>query len=433
MLHTFVNRCARIWKEARWVILGQFAAFVGAIATVKLLTTELGPSMYGQLTLAVSIAGALQLFVYGPLNQIVIRYFSIYYDRGKLSVYFHVLRKIYLYVGLLVTLITAVVFTAFLAWWNSEWALFVLLAVIYGCMNGMQAGVCAYYDATRNRKKSAAFQSFSIWARLLFALLLFYLLEVSTYNALLGFCLGVLVVSLLQISGLQEAIAEHKGVQHEPFSDYKYVAECLSEFKKYSFPFLLFALVGMFGAYADRWIIFERLGEKDVGIYVALYQIANAPVALVMAFAQQYSAPIIFQRAGSAESTDQATNAERLLLYMVFAFVVVLLPLILLFWIYSEEIVGIFTSESFMEHHELLWFLPFGIMGFSVGQLFILKGQYLNKPMVYLWPKILHALSLVVLTYYLVTEAGIIGAAYAFCVASMIYLSVIILVNRKLS
>jgi len=433
MSHLLISRCAQICKEARWVVVGQVAIFIGGIATVKLLTSELGPSVYGELTLGVSIAGALQLFVYGPLNQIVIRYFSIYHNNGKLVVYFHVLEKIYLFMALSVILVAFSLFVALYAWSETEWAFLLFLAVIYGGLNGVQAGACAFYDATRNRRKSASFQSFSVWIRLVLALFLIYMVAASALSALMGFCLGVLIVSILQMSGLNKTIVEQKKSPQEGGIDGEDVERCLAEFKKYAFPFLLFALVGVFGAYADRWIIFERLDVKDVGIYAALYQIASAPVTLVMALAQQYSAPIIFQRASSAESSGDASNAGQLLMYTVLAFVGAILPFILLFWLFSEEIVRIFTAESFMEHHELLWFLPLGIMGFSIGQLFILKGQYLNRPMVYLWPKILHALSMVVLMYYLVTVAGIIGAAYAYCFASMVYLASIVVVNKNLS
>ncbi len=68
----------------------------------------------------------------------------------------------------------------------------------------------------------------------------------------------------------------------------------------------------MITLYADRWILQSLAGEREVGMYVALYQIANAPIVLTIGIINQFFVPIIFDAAGDMRTLDQRDQSSRM-------------------------------------------------------------------------------------------------------------------------
>ena len=88
-----IYRMLSIRKELFWVLLGQGLAFTGGFIGIKILTNVMGPQGYGQLTLGMTIAGVINMFLFGPIAMVIIRFFSIYREKNELSVYFYLLKK----------------------------------------------------------------------------------------------------------------------------------------------------------------------------------------------------------------------------------------------------------------------------------------------------------------------------------------------------
>ena len=93
MFKSIYVRVFQLRHELAWVVTGQLLAFLGGFAGIKILTNVLGPEGYGQLALGLTIAGLLNMFVYGPIGQVVLRFFSVYRERGELSIYFTILKN----------------------------------------------------------------------------------------------------------------------------------------------------------------------------------------------------------------------------------------------------------------------------------------------------------------------------------------------------
>ena len=69
------NRFAQVWQEIIWVIVGQILTFIGGFAGIKILTNVMGPEGYGKLALGMTIAGMMNMFVFGPIGQVILRFF----------------------------------------------------------------------------------------------------------------------------------------------------------------------------------------------------------------------------------------------------------------------------------------------------------------------------------------------------------------------
>lgn len=83
-----LNQLYHVRHEMIWVVVGQILAFLGAFAGIKILTNVMRPEGYGQLALGMTIAGLLNMFIYGPIGQVVGRFFSVCREKNELSVFF---------------------------------------------------------------------------------------------------------------------------------------------------------------------------------------------------------------------------------------------------------------------------------------------------------------------------------------------------------
>jgi hypothetical protein len=163
------SRLFRIGTEALWVAAGQLAAFAGGFAAIKLLSGQLGPAMYGQLALGISAAGVLHMFVYGPIEQVALRFVSVYRERNQLALLFTSLEKIHIYAALFVVAGIAFAVSAMQVFADAGWSMLILCALLFGLTGGINTTLSSLQSALRQRASVAFFQASDVWLRLLLA------------------------------------------------------------------------------------------------------------------------------------------------------------------------------------------------------------------------------------------------------------------------
>jgi O-antigen/teichoic acid export membrane protein len=423
-------RVAQARGEILWVVLGQLLAFSGSFVGIKLLTNIMGPESYGRLALGMTIAGLLNLFAYGPLRSAVLRFYSVYREKGQLNVYFCVIRKAHGLCAVIISGLTGLVTVFIYVWAGLEWALLVLMAALLGMASGLNSSLTSIQGALRERRVVALHQGADAWLRPVLAVVALYLVRNTGYSALIGFLIGTVLVSLSQ--GIwafsNTEVRGHWRCRTPPET---VVRENLRMFYAYARPFVLWAGIATVSSYADRWILQVLYGTEKVGIYAALYQIANAPIALLAGMINQFSEPIIFERAGVMHSTLQAESSTRLLHQTLIVSSLCMLAMTVGTYFFSEPLVRLVTSEAFVGQHSVLWVMVLGLSLFSVGQMLSTKGLCFNQPGVYVFPKFLQGGAFLALAYPLARAYGIPGMAWALCGSSALYLAAILIVNRR--
>lgn len=426
------DRFTRLLREMAWILAGQAICFVGGFAGIKILTNIMGPHGYGQLALGLTIAGLLNMYVYGPLANVVARFYSVYREQGQLGVYFAVIRKThrFLALGLACFAAGAGGVTALLA--GREWGCIVTLSLLYGVAGGVNASYQSLQSAVRQRKVVALHQGVDVWLRVVLAVVAFLAFGSGGGGALAGYLLGTLAVTVSQgIFALRNS--EIREGWHAALPSRNEEQHCFREFFRYASPFVAFAGFAAVGMYADRWVIQGVSGESAVGIYSAIYQIAAAPVNLLFAMVNQLMVPIIFERAGAMTSASQAENSAGLVRVTVLASGGIALAITAVAYFLGEPLIRLLTSADFAGHHPLLWLTVLGLSAFNIGQLFALKGLYCNRPGIYLWPKAVQAVSFLVLAYLGVRIFGLMGVASALVGSSLLYGVSVVVVNRSLN
>jgi len=424
----------RIWNlrhEMTWILLGQFLGFIGGFIGIKVLTNLMGPNGYGQLALGLTIAGIFNTYVYGPVANVVIRFFAVYRERGQLGSYFSILRKSHRMIALggICLAIAASGCTGYFL--GGEWALIILLSCLYGVASGINVSFLSLQNAIRQRKIVALHQGADVWLRIGLSIALLFLFSNSSCFALLGYLVGTLLVTISQrIFALKnETIRNNWNL---PAPDPVVERQSFKEFSGYATSFMIFAVFASFSLYADRWILQGLFGSSAVGIYAAIYQIAASPVNIFFTMVSQLIVPIVFERAGTMTNTSQMENSGRLLRQTILASSLVAIVITVVAYLFSEPLVRILTNATFAENHNLLWIIAMGLCLFNLGQQLTIKGLSFNQPRVYLWPKILQAASLFILGYFLARYFEITGVAWAVCLSSIVHLVAVLAVNRRL-
>lgn len=423
------SRLLRVGTEAGWVIAGQLVAFLGGFAIIKVLTAELGPAAYGQLALGMSIAGVLHMFLYGPIEQTALRFVSNYRERGRLGQLFALLEWAHKYAAVLVIAVATVAAIFVHMFAGSPWTLLVLIACSFGIAGGVNVTLSSLQTAFRHRRAVAIFQAGEVWLRLGFATVGLAFVDHTANAALLGFSLATAGTAAAQLLWLirNPEVQPHLG--HS--IDGQDSRQARTELLAYGSPYLAFAGFAWLASYSDRWIILMFSGEHSVGIFAALLQIANAPIALFLGITNQFLVPLIFDRAGAANSGGQAASSARLLGVAAVVYILALSAIIATAAVFAEPIVRLLTNAQFAQHADLLWLLCAGLGLASIGQLLVVKGLSQNRTKEYVMPKLVQVIALLATAPFLITSLGLTGMALALCASGAAYLLAVALVNRR--
>jgi O-antigen/teichoic acid export membrane protein len=425
----------RSWKlrhEMTWIVTGQVIGFLGGFIGIKVLTNIMGPKGYGQLALGLTIAGIFNMYVYGPIANVVARFFVAYRERGQLGSYFAVLKKYHGLLAVMVSLSSLAASGIAGLYLGGEWALIILLSSLYGVASGINVSYISLQSAIRQRKIVALHQGADVWLRIGLSVALLLLLGNSGYFSLLGYLLGTLLVTISQgIFALRNN--EIRFYWRGDAADDAEKRETYREFSGYAASFVIFAVFASVSMYSDRWILQGMFGVSVVGIYSAIYQIAASPVNIFFAMVNQLVVPIVFERAGTMTSAAQAENSAKLVRLTVVLSSLAGIFVTAVSCVFSEPLVRLLTNGTFAGFHNILWIIVLGLFLFNIAQLFTIKGLYCNRPRIYFWPKAWQACSFLLLAYPLAKKYGIYGVAAAICGSSLLYLGSVVFVNRKIA
>ncbi len=430
-MYILIQRAAGLRKELYWVFTGQLLGFAGGFIGLKVLTNIMDPKNFGQLALGLTIAGVFTTYVYGPIANVVARFFVVYRERGDLGIYFATIRRAHRNLAYILILLTFFVSGMIGIYYGFEWAMIVMVASLFGIASGINASFLALQNAVRQRKVVALHQGIDVWLRIGLSIILVMWFKNSGYIALLGYLLGTTLITISQhwfaqknkeIRSNWQIVSSRSGNQN-----------CYREFRAYAASFMIFSGFAAISLYSDRWVLQAVSGEQAVGIYAALYQIAASPVNLFFALVNQFIVPIVFERAGSMSTSTQAESSQQLVNQTVIISSIVIAGITLGAYFFGEPVARLLTNKVFAEQSSVLWLTVLGISIYNIGQLYTLKGQFHNQPGIYFWPKGVQAFSFLTSAYLLAQQTGIQGIALALCASSIIYLVAVLYVNTRLT
>jgi O-antigen/teichoic acid export membrane protein len=423
---------SRVRAELLWVAAGQGLTLLLSILTLKVLTVQLGPEEYGQFALGLSFAGVLNLFLYGPLTQAVQRYFHVCQERGQAAEFDGLLGKLLRILAWSVAILGFLLGGLAQVWqaeWVERWGILIFPALAYGVANGSLLVYLADINTRRQRRAYAILQSLDALLRLVGAALLAAWVSARAGLALSGFLAGSLLSLLLMWHFRRQSLP--RSIAPCSWQALAVPGGWVRSFAAYAASFVVFAIPSMLTGYGDRWIIQQNLSAADVGIYVALAQIANAPANLLLAIFSQALNPILFQQADRSNA-EASRQASRHLLYRSLLALMSLLAVMVGFcFAFDEWIVGLLTRSDFVPQAHLLWQLVLAAAFFQFAQALSSELFVYNRPFLLFVPKMAHAALFIGLAVHGIARSGLQAVALASIVAAVVYLGLVVLANSR--
>lgn len=429
MLNAALLRAVSLRGDIGWVVGGQLLAFAGLFAVVKLLTGVLGPEGYGEVAIGVTVAGTIHAFIYGPIEQTLLRYAPQYKERKELPQALGGLKWVHSRAAFVLVVIgLAAGFMVGFAG-GPTWGAVVFFGFLYGIVAGSNASVTSILNGLLERRTVAIHQGVGPWLRLLAAVSVVVLLGPRSAAVLLAFAVGELAVYVSQTWSLRTFVtADNRKVASlawpsKPLSDH---------LSTYGLPFVLFAALAVATSYADRWLLLGVMGAASVGIYVALYQVANAPISMIAGIANQLMVPIIFNRAGTLDPAS-SSDAHRLISILTGIYVVVSIAFVIIAYWFGIDIMRLLTTAEMAAYGGYLWIIVAGLAISNLGQVGVLRGLSEGDSARYSWPKAIQAGTLIALIVPMVHRFGFPGIAWSLFASSVAYIFSVVTVNRRKS
>jgi len=380
------------------------------------------------MSLGMTVAGAVYLFVFGPLLNAHSRLLTAARDRGELAAHVHA------FDGLLARAAVAILgggalACALLTVFAPRWSAVVAASVAFAVAQGAALFHNAYAASWRRRRAVASFQAADGLLRAALAGAAVALFGKSGAIALSGYAGASVLLFLWQRRAafrIDDALAAARAAAPGPGRP------VLDEALRYGGPYVLNGGLTSVAQYADRWALLGLLGPAEVGVYAALAQVGVAPTAMAAGVVNGYLVPLAFERAGALGDPARVRSALRLVALGAAATAALLSTYVLVCWFVGEPLLRLLARPDFAEHHRLLWIFAVAGTALAVGQTLLVVGQVLRRTASGLVPWAVNAAATVVLSLWLGSRFGLPGVVWALLLSNASHALTSALVGRWL-
>jgi O-antigen/teichoic acid export membrane protein len=301
-------RLQRLAKEGFWIVLGQVVAVMGSIIGVKILTEMLDPTAYGELALVMILNTTISQTIFSPLSAGVLRFYAAAVENKELGSYLKtVLRGLILVtVGLVIVSILLGI-PGLLILNKLKWIGILGIALLLSIASGWNTVLSNIQHGARQRSIVAFHQALDPWARLMIACVIMTWFGHTSFIALTGYLLGVVLVLTSQYMFFRGVVSNQlaPSIGSDGTNWYQNIWS-------FSWPFTVWGLFTAAQIASDRWALGSFATTKEVGLYIPLFQLGYYPISLATGMAMTFLEPIFFQRSGDGSDRQRNATVNRL-------------------------------------------------------------------------------------------------------------------------
>lgn len=246
----------------------------------------------------------------------------------------------------------------------------------------------------------------------------------------IGLLLGYGVTAVLASLAFASLIAAIPAVSlWEKITLKRYDFNILKQIWSYGAPLTLLYVFVMIISFSDRIFIDIMLGDSDVGLYSASYDLTQYTLGVIATIIHLAAFPIIlktYEREGDKKARMLLSTTIRMLLFLM-------IPITIGFISIKEEFAAIFLGEAFFSSSIVLVpILAFSILFLSIKSYYFDYTFQLTKTT---WlqtiPPLIAAIINCILNYIFILQLGIVGAAYATLISYIAYLAFTVYLSGK--
>ncbi len=408
----------RLTAELSWIASGQGFGMLGSLIGVRILTSVLRPSVYGEISLVMATSAIVSTLLFGPLQQGMLRFFAAAAEAGHLPAFVLGARRLLSRVTVVVLALT-VASTLFLSTIGSwKWVVLVATASLVALLTGYERALDALQSAARQRAITAWHQAISRWG-FLCILPAVWLLGPTSSAAMLGYLATTAFVLLSQYTFFR---ARYRRAISLPAGD-ESIADWARRIQHYATPFMIFAIFPWLQQSSDRWGLQIFRSARDIGLYAVLLQLGFQPVVLVSGVFVQLISPIVFEKAGNGLDPVRLRGAQKLTFLAVGFFLVMTVGGTLLAAVFGDPVFSLFLGK---QYRSVIPLMPLMILAggfFAAGQVAALVLMSRMRTQMLVVPQIVTGLLGTVLNVAGAAWLGIRGVVFANVCYGAIYLA----------
>ena len=161
----------------------------------------------------------------------------------------------------------------------------------------------------------------------------------------------------------------------------------------------------------DRYIMLAYLDLKEIGLYSACYGLGSMPMTTLGGMVTRFFYPLYFKKA----ATDDSIRVDKKMVFLIGVTISLLGGcLLLFFWIWGRQIVGLVLAESYRQGAvSLILWIGGGYLLLATAWAFDMFTYARSKTGVRALAFAVAAVGNIVLNLYLIPRQGIMGAAQA--------------------
>lgn len=406
-------------SEFLWLIAGQIISIIFSVIIIKLIT-KIGTSDFGIYSLVLTISALVSAIFIGPSEQGFVRYFFTFKNEIDKKRFLNVIYLFFLSIGILITLI-AVLFYFF----KLVEAPNSILVGVFVVLFTFSSFFASLFNLIRKRKLNTFLIILEKVASTIFLFILKFNNLLNISNVLIALSLAIFLSIFVRI------VCFNSVLDYKVFRDLKLLS--LREYLIYkkifvfSVPLMIWGLSGWLESSSDRWVIANFSNLNTVGIYSLMMTLSSYLIATPIGVIGQYFQPIIFEKIHDKNSDESSIKVMNNFYYSC----IFLVFFGVLFSLFFGKIILSFIAVDFTAFWYFLPFFTLSIGLFQIAQAYTIFGMIHEIPKIYLMPKIILGVVSLVLNIIGVYYFQIIGLTISMNVASLIYLIMVVMINRK--
>jgi O-antigen/teichoic acid export membrane protein len=380
---------SRLTDEAFWIVLGQVAVVLGSLASVRVLTGLLDPSLYGQLALAITMAALANQTLMGGVANAIGRYYSIAEEDNDLKGYVaDALRLLTAACGVVVA-VGLVLCIILLFTRSTAWIAPILILIPLAILNGFNVCLNSLQNAARQRAVVSWHGGMEAWLKIAFAVVGITVLGPTLSAVLLGFTCSSALVLISQLAFLRRSLNVSlldDLLRPTPRSGWT------KELFRFAWPFSSWGLFTWAQQSSDRWALAVFASVASVGQYNVAYQLGYTPILMATNMCTTLLGPVFFSKAGSGEDELRKVSARQSIWGTTCAAAALTLLAFVLAFAVREPLFRILVSEPFLASSAYFPWLVLGGGLFATGQMLTMQHLAELKPSALVGLKILTAI-----------------------------------------
>lgn len=399
-------------SEGWWVCIGQASSVLGILILMRILTTDLSPSEYGELALCFTAITFVNQIIMGGVAGGIGRFYVIAIEKNDLDCYLAGAIKIFIYFLYLLLFIALILFFLIYSYGNERHINYFVMSLIYSLLLCIYSVYYGTLIAIRRRKITAILNILDYGSRIAVVIVMTKLLDKTVFTVLLAYIFSALIVVLICLIYSRKIFIYPKNNASKGS-----INHWVGLIWKYSWPFSVFGIFTWLQQASDRWILGELSSLEIVGQYAVLFTIGHSSITLCAGLMKSFIVPIMYEKVGALSGTqasEVSTSYTKILLTSVWVFGA---TSFLGAYFFHDQIYKIFVGQQFQQNSYLLAWMVIAAIFFEAGQILALKLTAELRSSAQIIPKIATSIlgvGLSIFGAYLYGINGVVGAQILF-------------------